>query len=134
MTISVLGGRRALVLAGALLYAATAALTTPLTPLASVAVLVPGVVVLVLACARRTWTDPVPFQGGLSRTVLAWGVVVALTAAWDLAAWLAQPAYNVASADHPTISLLLDPLTGSLLPRFVLWCCWLYVGYRLVRR
>ena len=134
MTISVLGGRRALVLAGALLYAATAALTTPLTPLASVAVLVPEGLVLVLAGARRTWADTGLWQGGLSRTAMAWGAVVVLTAVWDLAAWLAQPAYNVASADHPTISLLLDPLTGSLLPRFVLWCCWLYVGYRLVRR
>lgn len=134
MTTSVLGGRRALALAGALVYAAAASLTTPLTPLASVAVLVPGVVVLVLASARRTWVDTGPFQAGLSRTALAWGVVVALTALWDLAAWLAQPAYNVASADHPTISLLLDPLTGSLIPRFVLWCCWLYAGYRLVRR
>ncbi|HEX2174417.1 MAG TPA: hypothetical protein VHG70_00785, partial [Nocardioidaceae bacterium] len=83
---------------------------------------------------RRTRADIGLSQGRLSRTALAWGGVVALTALWDLAAWLAQPAYNVASAAHPTISLLLDPLSGSALPRFLLWCCWLYVGYRLVRR
>lgn len=117
-----------------LLYAAVASLTTPLTWVASVAVLVPGVVVLVLAGAPRSRADTGLFQERLSRTALAWGGVVALAASWDLAAWLAQPAYNVASVDHPTISLLLDPLSGSPLPRLVLWCCWLYVGYRLVRR
>ena len=105
-----------------------------MTPLAAVAVLLPCAVVLVLAGAPRTWADTRPAQGRLSRTAWAWGGVVALTALWDLVAWLGQPAYNVASADHPTISLLLDPLTGSPSPRFLLWCCWLYVGYRLVRR
>ena len=120
--------------AGLVLYAGMASLTKPLTVVASAAVLVPGVVVLVLAGARRTWADTGLVQARLSRTALAWGGVVALTALWDLAAWLAQPAYNVASGDHPTISLLLDPLSGSGLPRFVLWSCWLYVGYRLVRR
>ncbi len=135
MTVGLLGTRReVLPVAGVLLYAAAASLTTPLTPMASVAVLVPAVTVLVLAGARNTRPHAGRIRGHLSRTALAWAVVVALTAVWDLLAWLAQPAYNVASASHPTLSLLLDPLTGSPLPRLVLWCCWLYVGYRLVRR
>lgn len=134
MTINLLRARSGLAVATLLLYAAVASLTAPLSLVASVAVLVPGVTMLVVASARRTRADIGLFQGRLSRTALAWGGVVALTALWDLAAWLAQPAYNVASAAHPTISLLLDPLSGSALPRFLLWCCWLYVGYRLVRR
>ena len=70
-----------------------------------------------------TW--PAGMQATGTSTVFVGGTVTA---------WLAQPAYNVVSADHPTISLLLDPLSGSGLPRFVLWSCWLYAGYRLVRR
>ena len=121
-------------MAGALVYAAVASLTTPLTTAATVAVLLPIALVLVLAGARSTRADTGRLQGGMSRTVLAWSAVVTLTALWDLVAWLSQPAYDVASADQPTISVLFDPLTGSPLPRFLLWCCWLYVGYRLVRR
>jgi hypothetical protein len=135
VTSSLLGKRRrGLAMAGVLLYAAPASLTAPLTPVASVAVLLPCVLVLGLACAWRTRTDTGRLRERLSRTALAWGAVVTLTAAWDLVAWLSQPAYDVASADHPTVSVLLDPLTGSPLPRFLLWCCWLYAGYRLVRR
>ena len=120
--------------AGALLYAAAASLTAPLTPAAAVAVLIPCGVVLVLALSLRRSPDRQEVRGPLSRAALAWGGVLALTAIWDLVAWLQQPAYNVASEDHPTISLLLDPLTGSPVPRFVLWCLWLFAGYRLVRR
>lgn len=127
------GPRHRLVAAGVLLYAAAASLTAPLTSAAGVAVLIPAVLVLVLA-SRPPSADRRRIGGRLSRTVLAWGAVVALTAIWDLVAWLQQPAYDVASAEHPTVSLLLDPLTGSPAPRFLLWCLWLYVGYRLVRR
>jgi len=135
VTSSLLGKRRgALVMAGALVYAAVAALTTPLTTVATVAVLLPSALVLVLAGSGSTRPPTGSLRGGLSRTALAWVAVVTLTALWDLVAWLGQPAYDVASADQPTISVLLDPVTGSPLPRFLLWCCWLYVGYRLVRR
>jgi hypothetical protein len=135
VTISLLQERRGrLAVAGMILYAAVASRTTPLTPGASVAVLVPGVVVLVLSGVRHNRAATGRSEEGLYRTALAWGGVVALTALWDLVAWSGQPRHDVASADHPTISVLLDPLTGSPLPRFVLWCCWLYVGYRLVRR
>jgi len=135
VTPSLPGKRRGgLATAGVLLYAAAACVTTPLTPAASVAVLLPAVLVLVLAGARRVRLDTGRPHERLSRTAFAWGAVVTLTAVGDLAAWLSQPAYDVASAAHPTISVLLDPMTGSPLPRFLLWCCWLYAGYRLVRR
>ncbi len=123
-----------LVLAGVLLYAAVASLTTPLTSAATVAVLLPCGAALGLALVRRTSGDRRMIRGRLSGVTLAWAALAALTVIWDLVAWLQQPTYNIASADHPTISLLLDPLTESGLPRFLLWCLWLYVGYRLVRR
>jgi hypothetical protein len=123
-----------MVVAGVVLYAAMVSLTAPLTPAAALAVFIPCGVALVLALSRRVPPERQTLRGPLSRTALAWGCLVALTAIWDLVAWLQQPAYNVASAAHPTISLLLDPLTGAPVPRFVLWCLWLFAGYRLVRR
>ncbi|HEX2176745.1 MAG TPA: hypothetical protein VHG70_12620, partial [Nocardioidaceae bacterium] len=96
MTINLSKARSGLAVAALLLYAAVASLATPLSLVASVAVLVPGVITLVVASTRRTRADIGLSQGRLSRTALAWGGVVALTALWDLAAWLAQPAYNVA--------------------------------------
>lgn len=115
-------------------YAAGAALTRPLTVAATAAVVVPAVVVLVRACSARPLAEPGTRPAGRVRTALAWGVVLALFGAWDLAAWVQQPAYNVASNDHPTISLLLDPLLEPWPARFAAWCGWLYVGWRLVRR
>ncbi|MFL6130836.1 MAG: hypothetical protein ACJ73E_17445, partial [Mycobacteriales bacterium] len=71
---------------------------------------------------------------GRRRTALAWGAVVALTAAVELLALAGQPAYDVAAPDHPTISLLLDPLTGAGPTRFAAWCCWLGLGRAVLRR
>lgn len=127
-----LGHRAALL--GVVLYAALAALSEPMTTLAAVAVLVPAVVVLVAACMRRPSPNPESTSPRVRRATLAWGALVVLATAWELMAWLQQPAYNVPSSDHPTISLLLDPVTESGAPRLGVWCCWLYVGYRLVRR
>jgi len=135
VTVTSLGTRPGgLLVVGVLVYAAAASLTTPLTPIASFAVLVPVVIVLVPVSAWHPRAETRVLRGHLSRTALAWGVVVGLTALWDVLAWVQQPAYNVAAPDHPTISLLLDPLTGSPLPRFLLWSAWLYVGFRLARR
>jgi hypothetical protein len=102
---------------------------------------VPATAVLVLATRRRPGpgspavpTDPPPTGPRLRRTAAAWAVLVVLGGAWELASWLRQPAYDVASPEHPTLSLLLDPVTGGGPGRFAAWCGWLYVGWRLVRR
>lgn len=125
-------GRVALV--GVVLYAGVASLSRPLTDAAAVAVALPIVVVLVHAGLRRPPADPGDTHPRVRRATVAWGTAVGLAAAWELVAWLHQPAYNVASYDHPTVSILLDPVTETWAPRFAAWCCWLYVGYRLVRR
>jgi hypothetical protein len=133
--------RGTLAVAAAALYAAAASSTAPLTGAATVAVAVPATAVLVLATRRRPDpgsqplpTDPLPSDPGLRRTAAAWAVLVLLGGGWELAAWLRQPAHDVASPDHPTLSLLLDPVTGGGPGRFAVWCAWLYVGWRVARR
>lgn len=133
-----MAGRRrgTLAVAAVALYAAAASFMPPLSAAATVVAVVPATVVLVLATRHRPGhgqqrpaTDP-----RLRRTAAAWAVLVVLGAALELAAWLHQPAYNVASPDFPTLSLLLDPVTDGGPGRFVAWCIWLYVGWRVVRR
>ena len=125
---------RRVVLVCVVLYAALASLTRPLTDAAAVAVAVPAVAVLVLAGIGRPSAEHGGIDPGVRRTAALWAVVAALGTAWELAAWLQQPAYNVASYEHPTVSALFDPVTEARIPRFATWCCWLYVGYRVVRR
>lgn len=116
------------------LYAAVASLTRPLTGAAAVAVAVPVVAGLVLAGISRPSADHGGKDPAVRRTAPMWAAVVALGTAWELAAWLQQPVYNVASYEHPTASTLFDPVTEAGIPRFAAWCCWLYAGYRVVRR
>ena len=128
--------RGTLAVAAATLYAAAASLTPPLTGAAMVAVAVPATAALVLATRRRPGpgSQALPTESCPRRTAAAWAVLVLLGGAWELAAWLRQPAYDVASPDHPTLSLLLDPVTGGGPGRFAAWCGWLYLGWRVARR
>lgn len=125
---------RWLVLVCVVLYAAVASLTRPLTSAAAVAVAFPALAGLVLAGIARPSADHGGIDPAVRRTAALWAAVVALGTAWELAAWLQQPAYNVASYEHPTVSMLFDPVTQAGIPRFAAWCCWVYVGYRVVRR
>jgi hypothetical protein len=121
-------------LAGAgVVYAAAAALTRPMTRPAAIACAIPALTVLAAACALRP-PRPLGAGGGTRRTAAAWLVLLVLSAMWELAAWLQQPAYNIPSHDHPTISLLLDPLTEQGPLRLVAWAAWLWAGWRLARR
>jgi hypothetical protein len=133
--------RRGTLAAAAALYAAAASSTSPLTGAATVMVVAPATAVLALAVRRRAGlgvpapqADPLPADPRLRRTAAAWAFLVLVGCALELAAWLRQPAYDIASPDHPTLSLLLDPVTGSGPGRFVAWCAWLYAGWQVVRR
>jgi hypothetical protein len=126
------GTRRNVIIAAGLLYAAAAAVTEPLTAPATVAWLVPAAAVLILA-GLRTDSEPAVAGRPVRRTALAWGALVGLAFALELVAWLQQPAYNVGSRDHPTISLLLDPALEPWPVRFAAWAVWLWVGWRVVR-
>jgi hypothetical protein len=116
-------------------YAAVATLSRPLTAAAAVAVAIPVAIVLVRSVRRRPPpTARAAVTGPRRRTAAAWGTVVILAAALELVAFSRQPAYNVATPDFPTLSVLLDPLTVAGPTRFVLWCCWLWAGWALARR
>ena len=125
---------RRVVLVCVVVYAAVAALTRPLTSEAAVAVAVPAVAGLIVAGLARPSADHAAIDPAVRRTAALWAAVVALGTAWEAAAWLQQPAYNVGSYEHPTISLLFDPVTQAGIRRFAAWCCWVYVGYRMGRR
>ena len=128
--------RATLAVAAVALYAAAASWTPPLSVAATVAVAVPATAVLVLAGRHRPGlgSQPPAIDPRRRRTAAAWAVLVGLAAALELAAWLHQPAYNVASPDFPTLSLLLDPVRAGGPGRFIAWCTWLYMGWRVVRR
>lgn len=125
--------RRLVLLAGGGLYAGLASLTQPMTRTAEIACVAPAALVLALACRsspRGAAQSAVPVR----RTAAAWTTLLAFAAAWELTAWLQQPAYNIPSRDHPTVSVLLDPLTGQGPLRLAAWAAWLWAGWRLVRR
>ena len=126
--------RRGLALAAAVLYAVLASLTRPLTGSAAAAVAVPAAIVLTRACRRRAPGSAGAVSARIRRTAVAWGVVVLLAGALEVAALSGQPAYDVASPDHPTLSFLMDQVTEGWPLRFVAWCCWLYVGWVVARR
>ena len=111
------------------------ALTSPLTTAATLAVGVPVVAAAVWTIARPPGrpTD-VPPRNTIRRSAFAWALFVVVAGAWELVVWLQQPAYNIAVPDHPTISVLLDPVTESQPGRVVAWAVWLALGWRLVRR
>jgi len=120
--------------AAGLLYAALASASRPLTEAAAVAVAVPAAIVLAQACRRRARPPAGAVSPRVRRTAVAWAVLVVLAGTAELVALTRQPAYNVGSRDHPTISLLLDPVTEGWPLRFVAWCCWLYLGWAVARR
>ena len=124
---------RAIVLALGAVYAAVAALTQPLTAAATLVWALPAALTLAVSLARRPSEEPPVRTRQLRVTTLAWAGVAALAVGLELNAWLRQPAYNVASADYPTVSVLFDPVLEPWPVRFVAWSGWLWVGWRLVR-
>jgi hypothetical protein len=125
---------RWLAVIAAVAFAAVATLSRPLTVAAAVTVAIPVAIVLAQTIRRRSPRARAAFIGPRQRTAAAWGAIVMLAAALELVAFVRQPAYNVATPDFPTLSVLLDPLTEAGPTRFALWCCWLWAGWALARR
>lgn len=108
-------------------YALVAAVFEPLTAPAAVAVLVPGVLLLALRATRPV--RPLP-SGAVSPGVGAvWLALVAAGASWWLVAFLWGN-----DANHPTLSLLLDPVLATYPARVLGYAAWLAVGRWLVTR
>jgi len=100
---------------------------------ATVAVVAPGAIALVI-----TWgasRDPRPGVAPLDPVgAVAWiGAFVGL-ALWELAALLLQPSLTTDSYAHPTISVLTDPLLVTHPGRSITLLLWLGLGWFIMER
>ena len=77
----------------------------------------------------RSEPEPVPRRGAA-----AWVVWAVLAAVWELIALLGQPTLTTGSSDHPTLSVLFDPVLATYPGRVVVLAAWLAVGWSLCRR
>ena len=107
-------------------YAWWAAGLRPFTWPALVAVGVAGAGAIALGTRRRR---PARSHTHDARDFLPWGILLALLAAWELAAYIQHP-----RADHPTLSALADPALDWRPARALAFLAWLAVGAELSRR
>ncbi|WP_214364707.1 hypothetical protein [Pseudonocardia sp. H11422] len=108
-------------------YALLAALAHPLTAPAAVAVLVPGV--LLLALRARRPVVPLPPTARPRPAVALWLGLGVVLGVWEIVAirWGDD-------ADHPTLSLLADPVLDTYPGRVLGYLIWLAAGRWLVTR
>lgn len=105
-------------------YALVAALCRPLTAVAAVAVLVPGVVLAAVAVARAPRPAAVPRSAAVP-----WVVLLGAAGVWELALFVWGN-----DAERPTLSLLLDPVLDTYPGRVAGYLGWLAAGRWLVTR
>ena len=94
------------------------------------AVAVPGLLIIPFA-----WRVP-GTDRKLSARAWWWAIVGVLVCLWELTSFLFQSDPAVGSYEHPTLSVILDPLFGTAGLRSVLVGVWLALGvalFRLVR-
>jgi len=68
------------------------------------------------------------------RSLLWWGGLFLALGLWELTALLGQPTLAVYSAEHPTISFLIEPILATFPGRAVAVGLWAVAGRSLVRR
>ncbi|WP_157122341.1 hypothetical protein [Nocardia violaceofusca] len=136
MTTDVRGGRRGQRRAGLMaVWVAVAVVGSFTRPFGVAAtVLVAGVAVVVAVRAVVLGTRPVSFTPPVRRAVVVWSILLAAVLAWELYAWLSQPALLVPDAAHPTLSTLLSPALEGGAGRFAGWLLWVGAGWWMVRR
>lgn len=100
---------------------------------ATAAVAGPAAAVTVVVLRRPGVPDPLRTPDPrLRRTRLLWSVLLAAGLLWEAYAFFQQPAWTVGSYDHPTLSVLLDPVLEYRPVRFLGWLLWLGAGRRLL--
>lgn len=97
-------------------------------------VLVAGVAVVVAVRAVHRGRRRISFTRPIRRAVVVWSILLAAVLAWELYAWLSQPALLVPDAAHPSLSTLLSPALEGGPGRFIGWLIWLGAGWWLVRK
>ena len=123
-----LGRRFAVVVAAGVVgaYAWWTAGLRPFTWPPLVAVGLAGVVAIVVGTRWRRLPES---RSDYSGSVLPWGILCALLAAWELAAYFQQP-----RADHPTLSSLANQVLDWRPAQALVFLAWLAVGVDLSRR
>ena len=107
-------------------YALLAALARPLTAPAALAVVGPGVLLLAVRARQPVARPGGPLPGA---AVAVWATLAVGVAGW----WLVAFTWGN-DADHPTLSLLLDPVLDTYPGRLAGWLAWLGAGRWLVTR
>ena len=105
------------------------AYTWPMT----IAVALPAAVGLVLAWRGPLRERPVPPAVGV-RSAVAWWSVLVVGGLWELAALLMQPSLLQGSADHPTLSFLMESVLANPTGRVITVATWLALGVFLLAR
>jgi hypothetical protein len=132
------GGRRRVVIAGALLagaaaYAGVVGSFSRYSWPVTACIIVLGTVVVMFG-----WHGPVrarPVGGRLPVAgTLAWAAVLVVGCLWELGALMQQPSLTADSYSHPTISTLTDPVLATSPGRAVVLLAWLALGWYLVER
>jgi hypothetical protein len=103
------------------LYAWWAVALTPFSGAATVAVVLPGLAAMTLGARQQ--------RARLDAAAGWWGVLLAMAAAWQLAAYLQHP-----RSEHPTLSSLTNALLDSHAARAVAFVLWLAAARELARR
>ncbi|WP_378733934.1 hypothetical protein [Nocardia brasiliensis] len=123
--------RVALLTCGVLLAAGGAGMR-PFTAAATLLVLIAAAAVSVRAI--RPPRARSPGTPRVRRGIALWTALLLAIAAWEAYAYVRQPDLLHPSADHPTLSTLLDPALEQGPLRFAGWLVWLGVGWWLVSR
>jgi len=121
---------RAVVLGG-LVYAALVATFARYSWPVTAAVEAPAVAAVVVVWRRPPEGQPAPRP--LTRAgAVAWGAILVALGLWELSALLLQPSLTTDSYEHPTFSVLMDPLLAGHLGRSVFLWLWLTSGWYLL--
>lgn len=120
-------------LVGLLTYAAVVGSFERYSWPASVSVLVPAAAGIVLA-----WEGPMRERSREVRLgpfgALPWAGVVVAFSVWELRNLFLQPSLTEGSYDHPTFSVLMDPVLASHAGRSAFLALWLVLGWFLLER
>jgi hypothetical protein len=100
---------------------------------ATVAVIAPGVVGLLMAFRATHSPGPEPRPIG-RHGAIAWASLFVALGIFELVNLLLQPDLATGSYAHPTLSTLLDPVLALHTGRSVLLFVWLTLGWYLVKR
>ena len=119
----------ALILAG---YAILAGAPARFSWLATLAVVLPGA--LVVLAARRPTPQRRPLPSARPIGAVLWTVVLIAIAVWELINLLLQPSFTTGSWDHPTLSTLADPIFAAHAGRAAGLAAWLGAGWYLAER